>query len=84
MSDGSTIEVKNGANGLVQTEKTVWMRRAWAKQDTDGEYYWTLAGTAKRNEDTVTGNDGHDGSNGVVKLHQCFGNTDLNYWMISY
>lgn len=90
MSDGSTIELKNGANGQNGTngKDGVDAPRIGVKQDTDGEYYWTLAGEFLLQSGMkirVTGNDGHDGSNGVNGITPMLRvNTDLNYWMISY
>lgn len=67
-SNGKSIELKNGANGLDGKDAPV----IGVKADTDGVYYWTItiAGNTdwlyddNGNKLRVTGADGKDGTNG--------------------
>ena len=84
MSDGSTIEIKNGIKG----KDGIDAPHIGIKQDTDGQYYWTLGGTfllQNGQKLRVTGNNGtngQDGTNGITPLLRV--NQNGNYWMISY
>ncbi|SDE23527.1 PL29 family lyase N-terminal domain-containing protein [Niabella drilacis] len=93
MSDGSTIELRHGANGANGKDGTKGKDGADAprigvKQDTDGQYYWTLAGDFLLQDGQklkATGKDGvngTNGANGITPLLQV--NSPSNYWMISY
>ena len=90
MSNGTVIELKNGINGTNGVNGAD-APSIGVKQDTDGRYYWTLAGawllqngeklpaTGKDGNDGANGTDGTDGITPLLRI-----NTDSNYWMISY
>src|SRR5690606_4326770 len=82
MSDGSSIQLsngKNGSNGSNGTNGTngkdgtngtngINAPVMGTKLDTDGIYYWTLAGeflVQNGQKIPITGNDGQDGTNGA-------------------
>lgn len=90
MSDGSSIDLKNGLNGKdgkdgVNGKDGINAPVIGVKQDTDGQYYWTLGGQfvlQNGQKLRVTGNDGAAGQSGVTPLLQV--NSAANQWMISY
>lgn len=62
-SDGTTAEIKNGKDGANGTNAPVIS----VKQDTDGNYYWTMDGEwlmVDGERIRANGIDGEDGSNG--------------------
>ena len=87
MSNGTTIELKNGINGTNGTNGAD-APRIGVKQDTDGQYYWTLAGEfllQNGQKLRVTGNNGTNGTNGINGITPLLQvNAETNYWMISY
>ncbi|WP_018630985.1 PL29 family lyase N-terminal domain-containing protein [Niabella aurantiaca] len=96
MSDGCSIELKNGVNGTNGTNGRdgkdgrdgANAPQIGAKQDTDGRYYWTLGGNwllqngQKLPTMGMDGTNGTDGTDGVTPLLQV--DTGTNQWMISY
>ena len=84
MSDGTVIELKNGTNGQNGKDGTN-APVVGVKQDTDGQYYWTLADNwllQNGQKIKATGKDGQNGTNGVTP--QLRVNSQTNYWEISY
>lgn len=90
MSNGTTIDLKNGTNGA-NGSNGADAPRMGAKQDTDGIYYWTLGGEwllqnglklRITGQNGTNGTNGTNGANGITPLLKV--NMEGNYWMISY
>ena len=87
MSNGTTIELKNGLNGTNGTNGTngADAPRIGVKQDADGQYYWTIGSDwllQNGQKIRVTGNNGTNGNNGITPLLMV--NATSNQWMVSY
>ena len=82
LSDGRTIRIYNGKDG--KDGKDGNAPEIGVKQDTDGEWYWTLDGAwmkdSKGNKIKASGKDGATGSAGVTPELKI----DDGYWYVTY
>jgi len=84
MSNGTTIELKNGTNGT-NGSNGADAPRIGVKPDADGHYYWTIGSDwllQNGQKIRVTGNNGTNGANGTTPLLMV--NATSNQWMVSY
>lgn len=99
MSDGSTIELKNGINGIngsngtngkdgVNGKDGINAPLIGVKTDADGNYYWTIGGDfllQNGQKLRVTGNNGQNGENGTSGATPLLKvDSGSNRWLASY
>ena len=84
MSTGQTVTLRNGERGKDGTAKTLDMN---AKEDADGNWYWTLNGDWLLGEDgkkiRVNPTDGQDDVNLALALPQVRVNATTGNWELS-